>query len=265
MDVIKQNNNGITEMSYQGWAWTQIKKFFPGIKIALSEGQLSYTLTEKNIKYLASALSLVTKKDYVEIKGYLDEIISDQEFIEYFSQLTRANPYLRSRYGQRIGCGRRIGNYALVRALKPKVVIETGVEAGLNTCVIAAALLKNKEEGYGGCVYGLEIDRTQGVMVQSPYSQCVSILWGDSLDTLNNFDKTIDIFITDSTHDPKYEAKEYEAAKYKLSPTGIIVANNAHTRDSLHTFALKQNKKFLYFAEERELHWREGGAFGFVY
>ena len=53
-------------MSYQGWAWSQIKIFFPGMKIALSEGQLSYTLTEKNIKYLASALSLVTKKDYVD-------------------------------------------------------------------------------------------------------------------------------------------------------------------------------------------------------
>ena len=43
-----------------------------------------------------------------------------------------------------------IGWYSLIRATRPKIVIETGVDRGLGTAVIAAALKRNAEEGFPG-------------------------------------------------------------------------------------------------------------------
>ena len=41
-----------------------------------------------------------------------------------------------------MGYGRRLGWYALVRALKPRTVVETGADKGLGSCVLAALRLR---------------------------------------------------------------------------------------------------------------------------
>src|SRR5207248_9880418 len=53
--------------------------------------------------------------------------------------------------------GRRLGWYALTRATKPRVLVETGVDRGLGTAVLAAAMLRNAQEGAPGLVYATDI------------------------------------------------------------------------------------------------------------
>ena len=52
--------------------------------------------------------------------------------------------------------GRRLGWYAFIRVIKPKVVIETGVDKGLGSILLCSALLRNKEEGFEGKYYGTD-------------------------------------------------------------------------------------------------------------
>ena len=131
-------------------------------------------------------ISAIVQKDYNEIMRYINEIEEDNQLWEHFRKQIGNNPYLKSYYGNKMLIGRRAGWYAVVRALKPKVVIETGVATGIGACVVSAALMKNTEEGCGGHYYGAEIDRSQCVLFKEPYTKFGTILWGDSLDSLKD-------------------------------------------------------------------------------
>ena len=65
---------------------------------------------------------------------------------------------------------RRLGWYALIKAMKPEVVFETGVATGLDSCVVTQALVKNQSEGYDGHYCGMEIDSKQGNFFKEPFT-----------------------------------------------------------------------------------------------
>ena len=48
--------------------------------------------------------------------------------------------------------------YAISRALKPKIIIETGVSHGVGSCVLSKSLILNKIDGFPGKYFGTEID-----------------------------------------------------------------------------------------------------------
>ena len=91
---------------------------------------------------------------------------------------------------------KRILWYALVRTLKPSVIIESGVHRGLGTCVLSAAITKNRAEGFKGDLYAVDIDPKAGELVQSPYKDVVKLTIQDSLDYLKTFDKLNENTIT---------------------------------------------------------------------
>jgi hypothetical protein len=106
----------------------------------------SYHLTRLNRNYLASYISVVSGQPLPEVDKYITELETDTAFRNTLEQLTLNSPARHScdtepRYG------RRLGWYALIRATKPSVVVETGVDRGLGTAVIAAALKRNADEG----------------------------------------------------------------------------------------------------------------------
>src|SRR6185369_8163033 len=142
---------------------------------------------------------------------------------------------------------RRLGWYALVRAIKPKIVVETGVDQGLGACVLTAALMKNHQEGYAGYYYGTELNLTAGYLLHGAYKQFGTILYGDSLASLEHLQETINIFINDSDHAPAYESREYEVIKDKLDDRAILLGDNAHVTDRLFQFARATGRQFIYF------------------
>src|SRR5207247_2252213 len=109
-----------------------------------------------NKKYLATFIATISNCTYETIQNYLDEIESDTVLKKHIKKNTLQSKFQylsdsEARYS------RRIGWYAFVRAMKPSIVVETGIDKGLGSCVIAAALIKNIEEGYSGYYYGTDI------------------------------------------------------------------------------------------------------------
>src|SRR3546814_1929922 len=96
--------------------------------------------------------------------------------------------------------GRRLGWYAVVRATKPRVVVETGVDKGLGAMVLCAALLRNAEEDRPGRYFGTDINPHAVYLLQPPYDSVGDILYGASLASLASFADSLDLFITDSDH-----------------------------------------------------------------
>jgi hypothetical protein len=241
--------------------WPRIAPAGPWLLASRETSNFTYDLTARNRAHLASLIALVVKVPASQVAAYIDELLGDDE-------LKRSVIARVTALGRQGGLdptamfGRRVGWYAIARALKPRVIIETGVEKGLGAAVLCAALLRNSQEGNPGRYFGTDIDRAAGMLLTEPYRAMGEILYGDSLESLAALDVEIDLFINDSDHSATYEAAEYDLIEPKLSDRAVVLADNAHVTDELYLFAQRTGRQFLFFREEPANHWYLGAGIG---
>lgn len=221
----------------------------------------TYDLEEHNKCYLASIIADVTEQKYDSIMAYIKEVEQDSELRKHILDSIKKSG-LEFMADEDVRFGRRVGWYALTRALKPKIVIETGVDKGLGACVLTAALKKNIEEGYEGTYFGTDINREAGYLLSNNYANYGGILYGDSIESLKNLDVEIDLFINDSDHSAEYEAEEYKTVADMLSPHAVILGDNSHCTNKLLKFSLAMNRDFVFFQEKPKNHWYPGAGIG---
>jgi hypothetical protein len=221
-----------------------------------------YDLTEKNIYTLATTLSVVTKQPVSKISMYLDEILSNKNLYNNIASFFLEDPKM---IDAKIAFGRRIGWYALVRCIKPKIILETGVHHGVGASIIAEAINRNRREGNPGYYLGTDHDLNAGTLFNKFYGEFGEIYYGDSLESIKKISHKIDLFINDSDHSKEYEASEYEAVRDKLSNKAIILGDNAHVTSALLEFSILYDRNFLFFKEDPKNHWYPGGGIGISY
>ncbi len=221
----------------------------------------TYDLEEQNRLHLAALLADLLNLEFEGILGYFKELEGDAELKTHLATHAAdgglsfvADP--EARYG------RRLGWYAIARATKPRVVIETGVDKGLGACVLTAALRRNLAEGDPGTYYGTDIDPKAGYLLAGAYASQGKILYGDSLESLRRLEGPIDLFVNDSDHSAEYEAAEYDAIADKLSEKAIVLGDNAHCTDKLLRFSLDRGRRFVFFSERPARHWYPGAGIG---
>ena len=224
----------------------------------------TYDLTDSNKNQLASLLAVVTGKSFAEIRGYISELDGDDQLRAHVFTTTGelrhvANADREARWG------RRLGWYAMVRASKPRVVIETGVDKGLGSCVLTSALMRNAAEGFPGHYYGTDLNSKAGYLLRGEYAKFGEILYGDSIESLRKLQVDIDLFINDSDHSAVYEAHEYETIESRLSPRALVLGDNAHVSDSLFAFARRSGRNFVFFQEKPAKHWYPGAGIGIAF
>lgn len=221
----------------------------------------TYNLTDLNRHYLASYISVVAGYDSSVMEKYFSELENDTQLRSILTQCAlasrdRHNCDAEPRYG------RRIGWYALVRATKPRLVLETGVDRGLGTAVIAAALKRNTEEGFPGMVFATDIVPECGYLLAEPYKSFCRVLLGDSVETLKQFKEPVDIFLHDSDHRPEYEWAEFIAIEPRLHSFSLVLSDNSQQSPKLMEFARRTGKTFLYFQDQPQNHWWPGDGIG---
>ncbi len=221
----------------------------------------TYDLEETNERYLASLIADIANEKFDVIMTYIKEIATDRDLRTHIAMATQGSDWAfiadkEARYG------RRVGWYALVRALKPKIIIETGVDKGLGACVLTAALRKNHQEGHEGRYFGTDIKPKAGYLLSGEYANYGRILYGDSIKSLQDFNGSIDLFVNDSDHSDEYEAEEYRTIANKLSEHSVILGDNSHCTDKLLEFSLATNRHFVFFREKPKEHWYPGGGIG---
>jgi predicted O-methyltransferase YrrM len=153
--------------------------------------------------------------------------------------------------------------YWIVRRLKPKTILQTGVSNGLSSAFMMLALAKNGAEGTlhvvdvpaifnaadpnwtrGGQVFGFVIPegKTSGWMVPDIYRDRFEVQIGDAkvlLPQLVDRLKAVDMFYHDSDHSYNHMAFEFEQAKRKLAANSVVVADDISWNASLWDFADK--------------------------
>lgn len=221
----------------------------------------TYDLTPLNREYLGCYIAVVTGHDPKEIEGYLRELENDHALRKVLVDRTltshdRHSCDVEPRYGKRLGW------YALIRATKPRIIVETGVDRGLGTAVIAAALLANDKEGFPGVVYATDIAADCGHLVAEPYKNYCRLLIGDSVASLQKFDQPTDIFLHDSCHTPEYEWAEFMAIKPRLHAASLVLSDNSLMTTKLLEFSRQLGLSFLYFQDQPKDHWWPGDGIG---
>lgn len=178
-------------------------------------------------------LTGVTGASVSAIRGYLNEPFMHADFMgllrnsrEIMKDLNAAGADC---YGKRV-----VLQYAIVRALKPDLVVETGVANGVSSAYLLLALERNGT----GALHSIELGdttflpagRVSGWIVPDWLRTRWSLHWGDSrqlLPALLEELGTIDIFIHDSLHTYEHMTFEYEQAYPHLRPGGILISDDA--------------------------------------
>lgn len=155
--------------------------------------------------------------------------------------------------------------YALVRSLKPDVILETGVASGMSTSYLLAAFEANENgELYSvdlphetvnaklrGMAEQYSLTREQtGWLVPSELRKRWTLLIGKSSEvlpgTLRNLDK-IDIFLHDSAHTYENMMFEYKTAWPYIKTGGVLLSDNIDYNEAFSDFAgTVQSRKFVF-------------------
>src|SRR3954462_4290437 len=157
----------------------------------------SYDLQPLNLEYLAAFVAVITGVPRKVARNYIGEIENDHALKDH---VVRLNLSHKERFvaDPEARFGRRMGWYALIRAQKPRLVVETGVDKGLGSCAIAAALLRNSAEGSPGRLLALDINPEAGYLLTKPYNDVGQMVYGDSLASIASMKDEVDFFIHDS-------------------------------------------------------------------
>lgn len=226
----------------------------------------TYDLSPLNMSHLAATLSIVTGCPSAEIKRYLYEPSVDEALKAHYKTAHSAQPPQRRAIADDIArWGRRICWYAAARALKPRCIVETGVDKGHGALLLCAALQRNAAEGIEGTYIGTDINPNAGYLLAGPYARHGKILYGDSLNSLRTLTNPIDLFINDSDHSAEYEADEYRTIQPLLHDTSVVIGDNAHVTNVLLEFAHDTGRRFLFFREAPIHHWYPGAGIGLAF
>jgi len=170
-----------------------------------------------------SVLSMLFGSPASHIRDYVDEA---EEIV--IAEKNDFSPDVCKGVGNPMGKTDRITLYAVIRASKPKVVVETGTAAGASSAYILAALEKNGK----GYLYSVDIEhkaRWSGHLIPDYLRARVQLITGDSLSVLSNLMKEIghvDFFLHDSLHTYAHMIAEYEIAYQHMRRSGVICSHD---------------------------------------
>jgi len=224
--------------------------------LALSREHTNFTydLDSLNVEHLAWFVATVAGTPVDASRRHLAELEADESLRQHLEKEAAVSPR-RGLTDRRARYGRRAGWYALIRALQPEHIVETGTDKGLGACVLAAAVIKNGR----GRVTTIDTNDASGSLLGGRYAEVVELLIGDSVALLPRLD-AVDFFIHDSLHTAEHEAAELGAAS--LTADAVALSDNAHVTDALAGWAERTGRRFLYFQERPSHHWYPGAGIG---
>lgn len=186
--------------------------------------------------------------DFISYKKELDELESHVE--KFFRKLelekypSKDKPY-PIEYS--INPDSREFLYFLVRLVKPKKIIETGVAYGLSSAYILQALQDN---GYG-TLYSIDSvfrpwhsEKMIGSIIPEHLKKNWNLILGKSSEKLKNLFEdleNVDIFIHDSLHTYENMTFEFNIALENLKENGLIISDDVLDNDAFYDMTTKKN------------------------
>jgi Methyltransferase domain len=220
----------------------------------------NFTYDIANEDELVNFLSETLRSDRQEIERYAAEIRKDPEL----NRLLRKRLRRRLDRKHRPRLGRRVGWYVIARALKPRVIVETGIHDGLGSVLLLRALDRNAGEGREGRLISFDVNPQAGWLVserlrgrwQPVYEATVAALEG----AIQGM--AVGMIVHDSEHTYECEHFELTAAVSHAGPTLALVSDNAHATSALRDVAADLGIDYRFFRERPRRHFYPGAGIG---
>jgi predicted O-methyltransferase YrrM len=221
----------------------------------------NYTYEIANNEQLADFLAAELRTDPEVIRSYIRELERDVLLREELCRSLARRPDRRDvpLYG------RRAGWYGLLRAVRPRLVVEVGVHDGLGSAVLLQALERNRSEGSDGRLIGVDMDRASGWLVPARLSVGYELLLERSSTALPEIvasGRPVGLFIADGDHSEAGEYADYEAVWTGLAADAILLTDNARSTGALRRFAAAHGRSFSFWAEQSIGHFWPGEGIG---
>jgi predicted O-methyltransferase YrrM len=208
-------------------------------------GDFSYELDNEG--ELVEFLARVLEVERSAIAGYLAEIRHSPELTRELSARVRRRPDMK----RRIALAQRVAWYAVVRATKPRLVVETGIKHGLGALVLLVALQRNADEGTGGRLISFDPDPFSGWVVPEHLRCDWQPVFATSFDALEDAlaGQEVDLFICDTPPDYEIESFEMRTALSHAAPGIVLIAGNGDRTSVLPELAAERGGEYHFFAE----------------
>jgi predicted O-methyltransferase YrrM len=186
-------------------------------------------------------LARYTGLPYLELMRYRRELRDDCEFQAHLARCREEVHY---------GFAGLAQLYAVVRAAKPAVVVETGVASGMSSAHILRALAANGR----GTLHSIDLPNVQdgsilpqgrstGWMVPAALHAQWNLHLGDTYELLPKLLDSlarVDLFLHDSDHSYEAMSFEFERAWPKLAPSGLLLSDDSHLHTAWDDFCARQ-------------------------
>lgn len=206
--------------------------------------------------FLAGALGLSPDR----ARALVAEAEADEELTR---ELTRR---VRWRFDtkRRLHLGRRVLWYALVRQLRPRLVVESGIQEGLGTLVLLRALERNGAEGADGRLLSIDPLVGAGWLVPERLRARWSLVTARSEEGLAPAleGASVDLFLSDSGGSYERELGEYEAALRRGSESLVLVAGSGDQTAALRDFSSRHGFTYSYLQDRPQDHFFRGSGTG---
>lgn len=216
-------------------------------------GRMDFVL--KNPQYAAKAiwrqatfrdeafLARVTNSSTAQIRGFLDEPIKDAKFALHLrnaeSEFRKLAVTSADLYAKKV-----LLQYAAIRALKPGLIVETGIANGVSSAYLLLAIKKNGRGRLHSVGLGepefLPAGREAGWFAPKWLREPWQIHLGDAREILPGLLSRlgeIDVFIHDSLHTYEHMLWEFQTAHPFLRPGALLLADDALWNTAFRDFA----------------------------
>ncbi len=157
--------------------------------------------------------------------------------------------------------GKRLGWYALVRLLRPCLVIETGVHDGLGSLLLLRALERNLEDGHAGRLVSFDVNPTAGWLVDAhPQWELRLESSRDGLPEVLGAGDAVDVFIYDGWHSYDDELWDLETVAAHLDADGVLISDDAQVTHALSDVAREAGLAYFEFHEIPVRHFHPGAV-----
>jgi hypothetical protein len=156
-----------------------------------------------------------------ELAGYAEEAHRDPELNERLTRRVR----WRFDFKRHTPIGSRLAWYLTARALKPEVIVETGIYMGLGSLVLLRALERNAQEGHRGELLSFDSNPLAGWLVRDELRGRWHRVTGMTPTTLVPAvtGRRVGMLLHDTSHTEETQRIEFEAALANAAPRLVLV------------------------------------------
>jgi hypothetical protein len=179
----------------------------------------SFELADEDGVIAALAVALGCPEQ--ELAGYADETRSDPELHERLTRRVR----WRFDFKRHMPIGSRLAWYVTARAVKPEVIVETGVYMGLGSLVLLRALERNAQEGHPGELMSFDASPLSGWLVRDELRGRWRRVIGLTSATLAPalMGRSVGMLVHDTAHTVETQRIEFETALANAGPRLVLV------------------------------------------